>query len=198
MGVFFVWTGVLLILPFLYSQPKTTVILLDNNSSSNAVVVETKAGAVTVDKPYEYTTMAAPDKQPSAAKKADSDEILKRYADQLNILPAKPISMLFYFESATAELTDESKNQIDELIRVIKSREPAAVDIIGHSDSVGDADKNYILGLDRAEAVKKYLLERNVTLKRSSIVSYGKNDPLVPEKDGVPEPKNRRVEVIVR
>lgn len=198
MGAFLIWTGMILILPFVLSQPKTTVILLDNNSTSNAVVVETKAGAVIVDKPYSYTTMGSPDKQPSSAKQGDPDAIQKKYADQLNMLPAKPVSTLFYFESATAELTDESKNQINELIRIIKSREPAAVDIIGHSDSVGDADKNYFLGLERAEAVKKYLLEHNVTLKRSSVASYGKNDPLVPTQDGVSEPKNRRVEVIVR
>lgn len=198
MGAFLIWTGMILILPFIVSGPKTTVILLDNNSTNNAVVVETKAGAVTIDRPYSYTTMGSPDKQPSSVEKADPDAIRKKYADQLNILPSKPVSMLFYFESATAELTEESKNQIDELIGLIKSREPAAVDIIGHSDSVGDVDKNYLLGLERAKAVKKYLLERNVTLKRSSTASYGKNDPLVHTKDGVSEPKNRRVEVIVR
>lgn len=198
MGQVLIWGGIILLLPFFLLEPKTTVILLDNNSTHNAVIVTTKAGNVTVDKPYSYTTLATPDKRPSSVKQGDQDEILKKYAEQLKMLPAKPVSMLFYFESATAELTESSKNQINELISIIASHEPAAVDIIGHSDSVGDINTNYLLGLERAEAVKKYILEHNITLKRSSIASYGKNDPLIQTQDGVSEPRNRRVEVIVR
>lgn len=198
MGALLIWTGMILLLPFITSEPKTTVVLLDNNSTHNAVVVTTNAGSVMVDKPYHYTALSAPDKQPSTVEIGDRDAINKKYSEQLNILPAKPVSMLFYFETGTANLAESSKNQINELITLITSREPAAVDIIGHSDSVGDADKNYFLGLKRAEAVKSYLLENSVILERSSVASYGKNVPLVPAKDGVPEPKNRRVEVIVR
>jgi len=198
MGVLFIWTGIILLLPFISPEHKTTVILLDNNSTHNAVVVATNTGNVTIDKPYHYTTLANADKQPASVEQGDQNAIQKRYADQLNMLPTKPVSMLFYFEFGTAKLTESSKNQIGELIRLIKHREPVAVDIIGHSDSVGDVSKNYLLGLERAEAVKKYLIENNVTLERSSVASYGKNDPLIPTKDGVSEPKNRRVEVIVR
>jgi len=193
-----IWTALILSLPFLTHEPKTTVILLDNESSHNAVVVKTDVGSVIVDQPYSYTTLAAQDKQPSSIEKADPEDIREKYAQQLNILPTKPVSMLFHFEPGTADLTESSKNQVNELIQLISSREPAAIDIIGHSDRAGDADKNYLLALERAKTVEQYLLERNVKLDRSSVTSYGENDPIIPTEDGVSEPQNRRVEVIVR
>jgi len=193
-----IWAGIILALPLLTHEPKTTVILLDNESSHNAVVVATNAGSVIVDQPYSYTTLVSQDKKPSSLEKVNPDTIREKYAQQLNMLPTKPVSMLFHFEQGTADLTESSKNQVDELIRIITSRDPAAIDIIGHSDRAGDADKNYLLALERAKAVEKYLLERNVRLDHSSVTSYGENDNLIPTDDGVSEPQNRRVEVIVR
>jgi len=193
-----IWTAFILSLPFLTHEPKTTVILLDNESSHNAVVVTTNAGSVIVDQPYSYTTLVAQDKKPSSLEKANPETIREKYAQQLTMLPTKPVSMLFHFEQGTADLTESSKNQVDELIRLIASHEPAAVDIIGHSDRAGDADKNYLLALERAKTVEKYLLERKVSLDHSSVTSYGENDNLIPTDDGVSEPQNRRVEVIVR
>jgi outer membrane protein OmpA-like peptidoglycan-associated protein len=193
-----IWTAIILSLPFITSAPKTTVILLDNESSHNAVSVSTDVGNVIVDQPYFYTVLTASDKKPSSLIKGDPDAIRKKYTEQLNSLPTKPVSLLFYFESGTSELTESSKNQIQKLINLIASREPAAVDIIGHSDRAGDADQNYQLALERAKTVEKYLQEHNVTLTRSSVTSYGEEDPIVPTQDGVAEPQNRRVEVIVR
>ncbi len=191
-------SALFLSLSLIQHTPKTTVILLDNESAHNAVVVGNNEGNITVDQPYSFTTLAALDRQPSAVEKGDPDAIRQKYADQLNILPSKPVSMLFHFEPGTVDLSESSKNQVDELVHVITLHEPASVDIIGHSDRAGDADKNYALALERAEMVKKYLLDRNVTLERSSVTSHGENDPIIPTEDGVEEPQNRRVEVIVR
>lgn len=193
-----VWSAFLLTLPLIISTPKTTVVLLDNESSHNAVVVSTNEGNVTVDQPYSYTTLSSLDKQPSSVKQADPEEVRKKYGEQLNSLPTPPVSMLFYFEPATATLTESSKNQVAELIRVIGIRSPAAVDIIGHSDRAGDADQNYALALERAKEVEQYLLDANVSMERRLVRSHGESDPIVPTADGVDEPQNRRVEVIVR
>jgi len=198
MEPFFIWTAIILALPFLSPDPKTSVILLENNSSHNAVDVSTKGGKVGIDQPYYFTTLESSDKVPSAVEKGDPEAILKRYADVLNALPSKAESILFYFEPGTAEITLTSKAQIDSLLQLIVSKEPAAIDIIGHSDRSGDADKNYELALQRAYTVEKFIREHNVPTERISIASYGENDPLIPTEDGISEPRNRRVEVIVR
>lgn len=193
-----IWTAIVVTLPFLCSKPQTTAILLDNNSTHNAIVVATQEGNVTVDKPYFYTVLEANDQKPSEVKQGDPDTIRRKYADVLNALPTKSESILFYFEPGTAEITSESKNQIDGLMALIAAHEPAAVDIIGHTDRVGDADKNYALALERARAVEAFLTSRNVKVKYTTVTSYGENDPLIKTEDGISEPKNRRVEVIVR
>lgn len=198
MEPFFIWSAILLSLPFIMSEPKTTVVLLENDAVHNAVEVTTQAGSVIIDQPYYYTSMLGMDKQPMAVQKADTELIRKKYATVLSVLPEKAVSKLFYFEPGTAEITLESKAQVENLITLIEARQPVSIDIIGHSDRAGDADKNYELALDRAHAVEKFLLERNVTLERSTVTSYGENEPMIPTEDGVSEPKNRRVEVIVR
>lgn len=194
---FALWTALLLSLPILTNTPKTTVILLDNNSSHNAIVVTTDAGSLIVDQPYTFTTLSSLDAKPSQVQQADPQQIEQTYANHLSALPSKPVSILFYFDTGT-ELTEASKNRLQELIEIIQSRSPAAVDIIGHTDRAGDADKNYELALQRAYAVEKFLHDHAVKMERSTIVSYGENDLLIPTEDGIAEPKNRRVEVVIR
>jgi OmpA-OmpF porin, OOP family len=193
-----IWSIILLSLPFITSESKTTVVLLENDAAHNAIEVTTQAGSVVIDQPYYYTTLISSEKQPEGIQKVDSELIHQKYGAVLSVLPEKAASMLFYFEPGTAEITQESKSQVENLISMIEVREPASVDIIGHSDRAGDADKNYELALERAYTVEKFLLDRNVTLERSTVTSYGENEPMVPTEDGVSEPKNRRVEVIVR
>jgi outer membrane protein OmpA-like peptidoglycan-associated protein len=198
MAPLLIWSALILSLPFITSTPKTTVVLLENDAVHNAVDVTTRAGSVVIDQPYYYTTLISSDMQPAVVEKADPEMIRQKYATVLSALPPKAVSMLFYFEPGAAEITQESKDQVETLITLIEAREPASIDIIGHTDRAGDADKNYELALERAHTVEKFLLERNVTLERSSVTSHGENDPIVPTEDGVSEPKNRRVEVIVR
>lgn len=198
MAPLLIWSAIILSLPFITSTPKTTVVLLENDAVHNAVDVTTGAGSVVIDQPYYYTTLISSDKKPAVVEKADPEMIRQKYATVLSVLPPKAVSMLFYFEPGAAEITQESKDQVESLITLIEAREPASIDIIGHTDRAGDADKNYELALERAHTVEKFLLERNVTLERSSVTSHGENDPIVPTEDGVSEPKNRRVEVIVR
>ena len=64
------------------------------------------------------------------------------------------------------------------------------IDIIGHSDRAGDAQLNDALALQRAQSVKAYLVDHNITLTHVSVVSHGENDPLIFTKDGISEPKS--------
>lgn len=198
MEPFLIWSALILSLPFIASEPSTTVVLLENNASHNAIDVSTQSGKVTIDQPYYATTLSAPDKKPSDIEKLDPESVNKKYAELLENLPNKATSMLFYFEPGTAEIAQSSKDQVEVLIKTITLYEPASIDIIGHSDRDGDADKNYELALERAHAVEKFLSSHNVNMERISVVSYGESDPIIPTEDGVAEPLNRRVEVIVR
>lgn len=195
---FVVWVGFILACPFISESSRTNVVLLENEKDHNAVVVSNAGGTVLLDKPYRSTTLVSSDVSPSAPVDEVNGTVLNRFASELAILPPMPESFLFYFENGSTELTEESKNQLSRLIDSIREHEPASLDLIGHTDSAGDEHENDRLGFERAGQVATYLRDNNISVERMNISSYGENDPLVPTKDGMSEPKNRRVEAVVR
>jgi outer membrane protein OmpA-like peptidoglycan-associated protein len=72
----------------------------------------------------------------------------------------------------------------------------SSVTIKGFTDKVGDGENNMTLGQRRADAVKDFLRQEGVPDEVISIESKGENEPAVQTKDNVPEPRNRRVQVI--
>jgi outer membrane protein OmpA-like peptidoglycan-associated protein len=63
---------------------------------------------------------------------------------------------------------------------------------------VGTRRYNYLLSLERAQAVASFLIAERVDPSLLAIDSHGEDNPLVPTGDEVSEPRNRRVEVTVR
>jgi outer membrane protein OmpA-like peptidoglycan-associated protein len=72
------------------------------------------------------------------------------------------------------------------------------VEVIGHTDTLGDMAYNQRLSLDRAGAIRGSLVRDGLDPNAISIAGRGKLDLLVPTGDQVPEPRNRRVEITVR
>jgi peptidoglycan-associated lipoprotein len=71
-------------------------------------------------------------------------------------------------------------------------------EIEGHTDSIGDAKTNERIGLERAESVKRYLYEQHqIPLFKMSVISYGEQKPVAPNKTKAGRAMNRRVVVKV-
>jgi outer membrane protein OmpA-like peptidoglycan-associated protein len=99
------------------------------------------------------------------------------------------------FGSDKAELAPEVAAAIDQLVTKL-SADPKNyyIEVEGHTDATGDAAYNEKLGLQRAEAVKRYLYEKhNVPLHKINVISFGETKPVAPNntKDG--RAQNRRV-----
>jgi outer membrane protein OmpA-like peptidoglycan-associated protein len=72
------------------------------------------------------------------------------------------------------------------------------IEIEGHTDNVGDTMINERLGMDRAEAVKRYLYEQHqVPLHKINVISYGEEKPVAPNNTRDGRAQNRRVVVKV-
>ena len=97
--------------------------------------------------------------------------------------------------SAKTELPDEAKAKLDEMITKIKADPKAAwYEIEGHTDNVGPVAANERLGLERAEAVKRYLYEQHqIPLHKMNVISYGEEKPVAPNKTRADRAQNRRV-----
>ena len=103
------------------------------------------------------------------------------------------------FKFGAADLPDESKAAIDQMVGQMKSDTKAVwIEIEGHTDNVGDAKYNERLGEMRAEAVKRYLYEQHqVPLHKMNVISYGEQKPATDNKTRDGRAQNRRVVIKV-
>ena len=103
------------------------------------------------------------------------------------------------FKFGKVDLPQEAKAKLDEMIEKLKADPKGAFfEIEGHTDNVGDAKVNERIGLERAEAVKRYLYEQHqIPLHKMNVISYGEEKPIAPNntKDG--RAQNRRVVIKV-
>lgn len=173
-----------------------TVILLPENDGREAAV-EVKQGSETyvLDKPY-----AATRQWPLGAQqyRSDAKEVEARFGAALAAQPIRAKSFTLYFLEGQDELTVESKEIFETVfVEITKYPVPDLV-VVGHTDKVGSDPFNDALALRRAEAVRAALIARGVAPTNIVAVGRGKREPLIPTADGVAEPRNRRVEVVVR
>ena len=103
------------------------------------------------------------------------------------------------FKFDKTELPDEAKARLDQLITDLKADPKGAYfEIEGHTDNVGDAIINQKIGMERAEAVKRYLYEQHqIPLHKINVISYGEDKPVAPNKTKDGRAQNRRVVVKV-
>ena len=100
-----------------------------------------------------------------------------------------------YFERAKPIVLTESYPSIDKLAQVLLTRPKLYIQIVGHTDNVGDKDALRILSEQRAEAIKTLLIERGVPSARIDTHGYGDTKPLGPNDTEANKSKNRRVEI---
>jgi peptidoglycan-associated lipoprotein len=103
------------------------------------------------------------------------------------------------FKFGKTALPDEAKQKIDEMVSQLK-QDPKNVflEIEGHTDGVGDKATNERIGLQRAEAVKRYLYEQyQIPLHKMNVISYGMEKPIAPNKTKAGRAQNRRVVIKV-
>jgi outer membrane protein OmpA-like peptidoglycan-associated protein len=87
---------------------------------------------------------------------------------------------------------------LPDVVQSIRERRAGDVGVVGHTDTVGTRPYNYRLGLRRATRVADLLVAAGVDRSLLDLDSHGEDDLLVPTRDDVDEPRNRRVEITVR
>lgn len=176
----------------------TTVILMpDEDGGIGVVSVQADGATRSIDQPFHYTRVSGRAAEPEPARVMDEAQFNRRFADLLGAQPLRPAHFMLYFISGTSELTEASKALLPEVLDAAKKRRPAEVSIIGHTDATGSQAINLKISKARAEAVE-YLLKASEAPPESIYLRFhGENDPLVPTPDNVPEPRNRRVEIMI-
>lgn len=103
----------------------------------------------------------------------------------------------FKFDQTT--LPDSAKTKLDELVDHLKQdSKNVFIEIEGYTDSVGSKAVNERVGLERAEAVERYLHEHGqIPLHRMNVISYGEEQPAAPNRTRAGRAQNRRVVIKV-
>ena len=177
------------------------VLLPDQNGKGGVITVTTQGGSQILDKPGYGIEVEDLNKPPVAPKPVEEKEISGVFAPALSVLPdqtSRFILFILYFERNTTKLTRGSNDLLLQVQKTIKSRNSNEVYVVGHTDLVGTEAYNAGLSSRRANTVRDLLVSSGIKPKTLFVSSYGKARPLVPTKDQVPEPRNRRVEIIVR
>jgi outer membrane protein OmpA-like peptidoglycan-associated protein len=91
-------------------------------------------------------------------------------------------------------LTERSKTILSGFADYLNSNENLRLAINGHTDDVGDNEKNRILSQNRSDAVKQFLIEKGVSDSRLKAVGYGESKPKVTNNSESNRAKNRRTE----
>lgn len=110
------------------------------------------------------------------------------------IIDAALKNRIIEFESGSAILAASGVQILDEMAVVLKRVRGKKVKILGHTDSSGDADKNIILSQQRADAVKTYLIHKNIPAESLSTEGLGSNKPVADNTTVEGRKKNRRIE----
>ena len=110
----------------------------------------------------------------------------------------QPPSFMVFFDWDRSNLSAQALNTIKQAAASYKTKGSARVTATGHTDKSGPEAYNMALSLRRANTVKDALVREGVPATAISVVGRGETQPLVQTADGVREPQNRRVEIVIQ
>jgi outer membrane protein OmpA-like peptidoglycan-associated protein len=173
----------------------TVVLLPEKDAHPTAVVVKQRDREVVLDQPYAAATQTPFGPR---AYVSSPQEVQRVFGAALAAQPMRPSQFTLYFVEGKDELTEESKQIVESVFAEISRHPVPDLMVIGHTDAVGNDQDNDVLSRQRAETIRAALIVRGIAPENVAAVGRGKRELIVPTADGVEEPRNRRVVIIVR
>lgn len=114
------------------------------------------------------------------------------------VVLAPRVTTHILFDTDLAQIRGESQKQLKEMASALASKElkNAAIQIEGHTDSMGDPKYNMRLSFKRAQAVYDYLSRSGIRADRLSYTGKGDTEPIADNKDDAGRRLNRRVDFV--
>jgi outer membrane protein OmpA-like peptidoglycan-associated protein len=174
----------------------TRVTLLpDHSGHVGAVTVSNAQGRQSIDQAFD-TVAVEQSSAPGTPRANDRQAFENAHRALLDAQPTPPRSFELNFLFDSMELTPDSKKMLPEVMQVVRERSPTELTVFGYADSSGTAAYNLALSAERARAVARLLMQIDPKMP-IDVRYFGDKAPLVPSPPGVPEPRNRRAEIVV-
>jgi outer membrane protein OmpA-like peptidoglycan-associated protein len=191
--------SLVLVLAITGCRAKSTVVLVpDPDGNVGQLVVANEGGQRVLDKTNQSVQVTDQKAAPSGVTTLAAEKIRAIFSEALAAQPLPPAKFILYFLPDSNELTDESKTILPQIIQTIRERSSSDIVISGHTDMAGEKEYNFKLALGRAQATSEILVASGVVTASITVTSHGEGNPLVKTADGVEEPRNRRVEVVIK
>ena len=101
------------------------------------------------------------------------------------------------FTTGSADLTEGSKIQLDDLVKIMKGYPKVEIKIEGHADNQGIETQNKKLSQNRAASVKAYLASHSIAGARMATSGLGSTKPVADNTNEEGRAKNRRIEAMI-
>ena len=170
----------------------------EKGESGAVAVLDPKTGAdiAVLDTPNSRTGVSGG--RSVSMKAMSADALNAKFGDLLAQVPESPKLFVLYFREGSTDLVDESNALIPELFEEMKRRAGVDVQIVGHTDTVGDGGANDALSIKRAQSVQMMLVAMGMMPDIVRSTGRGEREPIEPTGDNVASLFNRRVEVYIK
>lgn len=176
---------------------ETVVILPAADGHVGGVVVQSNGKTVLLDHAY-----AADNPGDGRASDAKPEEVNQNFAEVLAARPIPPGDHKLFFKNDSDEMTDDSRTEFnDKVFADVDGRKAAEIIVIGHTDNTGGLEHNDGLSRNRAETIKKLLLQSQRDqdkLAHMSITTAGRGQRDDRDAPNTPNANERYVEIIVQ
>jgi OOP family OmpA-OmpF porin len=132
-----------------------------------------------VDRPLAYAPAPAPSPEPAAKPTVMAVAVVAPKPEPAKPMPQKmsfSADALFAFDKA--ELQPEGKAMLDDFVRQLSGATYETISATGHADRFGSDDYNLKLSVRRANAVKDYLMSKDILASRIEAQGKGKSQPV--------------------
>jgi len=107
------------------------------------------------------------------------------------------IGLNVFFDTNKSNIKEESIEEVKKIADFLKKYSKIKIQLAGHTDNVGNDNTNKKLSEERAESVKKKLVELGIDAARISTIGYGKTKPITPNDSEEGRSMNRRTELMI-
>ena len=183
------------------SNRSLVVLLPDPDGKVGQIEVTTDKGAQRIGQAYHSIQTGARDDAPSAPAPMEQKIIMGLFGQALAVQPDPRFRLwtgTLYCRNGSVELVENSHKALREIIKDFRNNPPVEIYVIGHADRVGPENHNINLSHRRSASIKDNFIAGGIKSKIILISFYGESKPQVYTEDEIPEPLNRRVELVAK